>query len=126
MKSEGGRPSPSQCALHAFETKGGAAAPRSNPKTFLWIHRRPHSACASFATTSYTGGIGQLERGTSGDGEAESPFEASVANALRARGHNVALQVGVSGYRIDLAVRHPDMPEHFVLGVECDGAAYHT
>jgi very-short-patch-repair endonuclease len=69
---------------------------------------------------------GRLERGITGDGEAESPFEASVANALRARGHNVALQVGVAGYRIDLAVRHPEMPEHFVLGIECDGAAYHS
>ena len=31
------------------------------------------------------------------DAEADSPFETSVANALRARGHDVALQVGVAG-----------------------------
>ncbi|MGG5823060.1 hypothetical protein [Falsiroseomonas sp. HW251] len=54
-----------------------------------------------------------------------SAFETSVAGALRALGHNVALQVGVAGYRIDLAVRHPEETERFVLGIECDGATYH-
>ncbi len=68
---------------------------------------------------------GRVERGF-GSGEIEeSPFEASVARALRHKGHNIALQVGVSGYRIDIAVRHPDMSERFVLGIECDGATYH-
>ncbi len=38
----------------------------------------------------------------------------------------MALQVGVAGYRIDLAVRHPQRRELFVLGIECDGAAYHS
>lgn len=69
---------------------------------------------------------GRLDAGDHGAGEAESPFETSVANALRARGHDVALQVGVAGYRIDLAVRHPQMRTRFVLGIECDGAAYHS
>jgi hypothetical protein len=35
-------------------------------------------------------------------------------------------QVGVSGFRIDLGVRHPDQPERFLAGVECDGARYHS
>ena len=69
---------------------------------------------------------GRLERGTPTGATEESPFEESVANALRHRGHNVALQVGVSGYRIDIAIRHPQMPDHFVLGIECDGATYHS
>lgn len=68
---------------------------------------------------------GRLERGSSTEEEADSPFETSVAAALRAIGHNVALQVGVAGYRIDLAVRHPHEPDRFVLGIECDGATYH-
>ena len=45
---------------------------------------------------------------------------------LRTKGYEVKLQVGVSGYRIDLAVAHPDHPEHFLAGVECDGATYHS
>ena len=35
-------------------------------------------------------------------------------------------QVGVAGFRIDLGVRHPDYPHGYLLGVECDGRAYHS
>lgn len=55
----------------------------------------------------------------------ESPFEAAVAGALERRGWQVHTQVGVSSYRIDLAVVHPDKPGVFLGGVECDGATYH-
>lgn len=57
---------------------------------------------------------------------AESPFERQVGEALEARGHLLARQVGCSGYRIDLAVRDPDVPGRFVLGIECDGRTYHS
>ena len=40
--------------------------------------------------------------------ETESPFEAAVDKALIARGYRVDRQVGVSGYRIDLAVLSED------------------
>ncbi|MBL8748030.1 MAG: DUF3320 domain-containing protein [Planctomycetes bacterium] len=56
----------------------------------------------------------------------ESPFEANVCTALRARGHEVHTQVGCSGYRIDLAVVDPGAPGRYLLGIECDGAAYHS
>lgn len=59
-------------------------------------------------------------------GDAESPFEEDVMRAISSWGYDVATQVGTAGYRIDLAVRHPDRPGEFVLGVECDGAAYHS
>ncbi|RVT99477.1 DUF4011 domain-containing protein [Rhodovarius crocodyli] len=52
----------------------------------------------------------------------QAPFEASVAAALRAKGHEVALSLGVAGYRIDIAVKRQG---RFVLGIECDGATYH-
>jgi very-short-patch-repair endonuclease len=45
---------------------------------------------------------------------------------LRLRGYKVDLQIGVSTFRIDLGVRHPDHPERFLAGIECDGAAYHS
>jgi len=38
----------------------------------------------------------------------------------------VHTQVGAAGYRIDLAVLHPDRPGEYLVGVECDGAAYHS
>lgn len=68
---------------------------------------------------------GRLEIGI-GEGEPESPFEESVQGVLVGHGYNVACQVGVAGYRIDLAVRHPRDHARFVIGIECDGATYHS
>jgi very-short-patch-repair endonuclease len=59
------------------------------------------------------------------DSSADSDFEDAVARALRLRGYEVQLQVGVAGYRIDLAVWSPNH-DRFVLGIECDGWTYHS
>ena len=56
----------------------------------------------------------------------ESPFERSVANALRDRGWTVHPQVGVSAYRIDLGVVDPRAPGRYLLGIEADGRTYHS
>ena len=55
----------------------------------------------------------------------DSPFEQAVAEALELRGWQVVPQIGVSGFRIDLGIRHPDKPGAYLAGVECDGATYH-
>jgi hypothetical protein len=34
--------------------------------------------------------------------------------------------VGVAGFFIDIGVVHPDRSSEFLMGVECDGAAYHS
>lgn len=56
----------------------------------------------------------------------ESPFEESVYDFLVTKGVRVATQVGCSGYRIDMAVKHPTLDGRFVIGIECDGATYHS
>lgn len=56
----------------------------------------------------------------------ESPFEEAVAVALTRKGWMVVPQIGVSRFRIDLAIVHPDRPGDYLVGVECDGAAYHS
>lgn len=56
----------------------------------------------------------------------DSPFEAQVDAVLRQAGYQVEPQVGVAGYFIDLAVRHPADSGRFVIGIECDGATYHS
>jgi very-short-patch-repair endonuclease len=56
----------------------------------------------------------------------DSPFETSVYDFLAANGFDVATQVGCSGYRIDMAVRHPKYKGRFAIGIECDGAMYHS
>jgi very-short-patch-repair endonuclease len=53
-------------------------------------------------------------------------FPTHSSRRLRARGYQVDYQVGVSGFRIDLGVRHPDKPDMFLAGIECDGAQYHS
>ncbi|MEY9946496.1 very-short-patch-repair endonuclease [Kitasatospora sp. GAS1066B] len=66
--------------------------------------------------------------GTAADpgAETESPFEDEVLGTLRSWGYQVQPQVGVAGYRIDLGVRHPAAPGSYSLGIECDGAMYHS
>jgi hypothetical protein len=51
-------------------------------------------------------------------------FELAVAHALRTRGFETVANVQVSGEPIDLAVRDPRNPDHFVLGIRGDGANY--
>jgi very-short-patch-repair endonuclease len=53
-------------------------------------------------------------------------FEDAVREALIERGLSVDAQVGASQFRIDLAIRHRRDPRRYALGVECDGAAYHS
>lgn len=69
---------------------------------------------------------GQLQGPTLTETEPESPFEVEVITALRGRGYEVDAQVGSEGYRIDLAVVDPKAPGRYLLGVECDGATYHS
>lgn len=57
---------------------------------------------------------------------ADSPFEEEVERALQARGYKVHRQVGASGFKIDLAILDPKNDQQYVLGIECDGSAYHS
>lgn len=56
----------------------------------------------------------------------ESPFEEEVLAVIADLGHIATPQVGQAGYRIDIGIRHPEQTGRYVLGVECDGAAYHS
>lgn len=51
-------------------------------------------------------------------------FSMVIAKFLEDSGYQVARQVGSSRYRIDIAVRDPDDPSRYLLGVECDGPVY--
>ncbi len=51
-------------------------------------------------------------------------FEDKLAVALARRGLVLARQIGHSDFRIDIAVRDPQHPTQFLLGVECDGDDY--
>lgn len=67
-----------------------------------------------------------LETGRPSGREPDSPFEVVVAESIKRHGYEVDCQVGVANYFIDLAIRHPEKPDSYLLGVECDGATYHS
>ncbi len=56
----------------------------------------------------------------------ESPFEEDVCQALENLGYEIDTQIGSSGYRIDLGLVHPKKHSKYLLGIECDGASYHS
>ncbi|GAB3827225.1 DUF3320 domain-containing protein [Hymenobacter jeollabukensis] len=56
----------------------------------------------------------------------ESPFEEAVHQALTARGYVLRPQLGSQGFYLDLAVVDPAQPGRYLLGIECDGAMYHS
>jgi very-short-patch-repair endonuclease len=56
----------------------------------------------------------------------ESGFEELVYDKLKNLGYQVDTQVGHSNFRIDLAVVHPNDIGRYVLGIECDGAMFHS
>lgn len=69
---------------------------------------------------------GRINAGTTTGRSADSPFEEAVCAALTQHGYQCEPQIGVDGFFIDLGVRHPTNPDHFILGIECDGATYHS
>ena len=80
-------------------------------------------ALKSFLSFAQTGKLQQVQH----TGKApDSDFEISVMNALKLEGFNCVPQVGVAGYFIDLAVQDPGQPGRYLMGVECDGATYHS
>jgi hypothetical protein len=65
------------------------------------------------------------DQGVTGQ-EPDSPFEEDVIRVVRELGYEPRPQVGQAGFRIDIGVVHPEKPGRFVLGIECDGATYHS
>jgi very-short-patch-repair endonuclease len=56
----------------------------------------------------------------------ESSFEEIIYERLQSLGYSVDKKVGYSGYKIDLAVVHPDDPSRYILAIECDSEAFYS
>ncbi len=69
---------------------------------------------------------GEIDVPTPTNREPMSPFEEAVIEALRAHDYQVVPQVGSAGFYVDIGVCDPHNPGRFVLGIECDGAQYHS
>ena len=51
---------------------------------------------------------------------------ANIKEELEKLDYIVVPQVGVSGFFIDLGIKHKSFKYGFLAGIECDGAAYHS
>ena len=80
-------------------------------------------ALKQYLTYARTGILQQADDGTE---QPTNDFENSVGTILKEKGYEVVPQVGVAGFFIDLAVKHPAKEGAFLLGIECDGATYHS
>ena len=69
---------------------------------------------------------GMIEGAISSGREPDSDFEVAVAQMFVNHGYEVECQIGVAGFFIDIGVKHPSRDGEYIMGVECDGAAYHS
>jgi very-short-patch-repair endonuclease len=83
-------------------------------KHYLEFAERGPVALSEQSTAAY--GVDQFD----------SDFEQAVAWALRDLGWKVQTQIGVSKFRVDLGIVHPDSSGLYLAGIECDGATYHS
>lgn len=70
--------------------------------------------------------LAEAIKAVAGETQYDSDFEKAVAEGLRKLGWTVHTQIGVSKFRIDQGIVHPDFPGKYLAGIECDGAAYHS
>lgn len=69
---------------------------------------------------------GHLHTSTPTGKAADSDFEIAVMQQLKQHGYECEPQLGVAGFFLDLAVKDPGKPGRFLMGIECDGATYHS
>ena len=80
----------------------------------------------SFKTFLQFAETGRLGVAEASGGEEQSPFEEAVRRAVESLGYVVKPQVGIAGFFIDLGVVDPAQPGRYLIGIECDGASYHS
>jgi very-short-patch-repair endonuclease len=90
------------------------------------LRRATSRGAAAFKTFLRYAATGVLDTQEPTGREHDSDFERQVDDALQARGYEVHRQVGTAGFIIDLAVVDPSRPGRYLLGIECDGATYHS
>jgi len=86
--------------------------------------KRGVRALRDFLSFCETGILHKTERETKRG--PDSDFEVAVMSALHDEGFECIPQVGVAGFFIDVAVVDPGNPGRYLMGIECDGATYHS
>ncbi|POB13622.1 AAA domain-containing protein [Halobacteriovorax sp. DA5] len=55
-----------------------------------------------------------------------SRFNLDVKNEIEKLGYKVDTEIGTCGFYIDLGIEHPNIENTYMLGIECDGAIFHS
>lgn len=87
--------------------------------------KRGVRALRNFLKYCETGNLPQKNE-SGANREPDSDFEIAVMKALQREGFECVPQVGTAGYFIDVAVKDPGKPGRYLMGIECDGAMYHS
>ena len=58
--------------------------------------------------------------------EVDSPFQRAVAARLEECGYLVHQEVASGGRFVDIGIVDPQRPGRYIIGIECDGASYHS
>jgi superfamily I DNA and/or RNA helicase len=83
--------------------------------------------CQIFSAYLEYAKTGRIETGdVNTDREPPTDFQIFVGEGIKKMGYDITHEVGVSGFFIDIGVKHKSFPDGFILGVECDGRAYHS
>ena len=90
------------------------------------LARAPGRGVQAFKSFLEFAETGRLDVAKRTGREEDSPFEEAVRRAVEGLGYEVHPQVGVAGFFVDLGVVDPAKPGRYLLGIECDGAAYHS
>jgi very-short-patch-repair endonuclease len=90
------------------------------------LERAKTRGAAAFKTFLRYAETGDLDTPSQTGRDFDSDFEKQVAVALEAQGYEVHCQVGTAGFFIDLAIVDSVRPGRYLLGIECDGATYHS
>jgi very-short-patch-repair endonuclease len=90
------------------------------------LERARSRGAAAFKTFLRYAATGILDTQAPTGGAYDSDFELQVAVELERLGFKVDRQVGTAGFVIDLAIVDPTTPGRYLLGIECDGATYHS
>ena len=113
------------------ETLSASASPGMNlkPRCYLQLYLAYARAVSSGDREEVQRILSRLSRGGSEltiQPGPDSPLEEEVLSELQKLGLVVECQIGESGFRIDLAVRHSKPDRGYILGIECDSATYHS
>ena len=58
--------------------------------------------------------------------QVDSPFQQEVTRRLEQRGYIVHQEVASGGRFVDIGILDPQRPGRYIIGIECDGASYHS